>query len=380
MYPILVDSTTPPPLMLALRLLEGFGTKTTTDSDTPLVQSYGRTNIVDNVGLSKIAGAPIRPLDVLPFLMLLGQMAWRYMPALLELDSRGTRDYMIRRRLTTVLPDGSDFKSLDFLATDDVQSSIVPRTSHLAKYQRNSDRFGPPKRTTDEDYRFISDYVTNRLGQRSLVTDSGSFTLPFKMFLKDVNAQRYADIDEALNNIQTLADRKWPFLTLGRDQGPPPVIARGAMLREHLALAQSPMQRDTSPLHALTGLKGATSLNRRMHDQCLDHNPFVGTTVLRTGPFFTTPLFNAILEPMPEQDFGQVDLSRKPYVITLNARMTYPRVQLSLVHEMLHVLDEMHKLNLPHDAIHELAIMLVDDVLPAVSALAEYTNNALFTT
>jgi len=94
--------------------------------------------------------------------------------------------------------------------------------------------------------------------------------------------------------------------------------------------------------------------------------------------FYRTPAFTAMLEPMGDDDFGQVDLSLQPFEITLNSRMEYPRVRMSMVHEMLHILTEMHKINLSHEALHEVALLIVNDILPGLGALAEYTQQALF--
>jgi hypothetical protein len=87
------------------------------------------------------------------------------------------------------------------------------------------------------------------------------------------------------------------------------------------------------------------------------------------GPVFRNDKFNIRLDSLPPGDFGAVDLDTVPYEITLNADGSPGRIRVSLVHEILHVLDEQYKLGLSHDGLHVLACAIERDVLPPLVAL-----------
>jgi hypothetical protein len=134
-----------------------------------------------------------------------------------------------------------------------------------------------------------------------------------------------------------------------------------------------------TPLAFITSLVNASLPYRKVaRDVPCDHSNtiFRRSGNLKNGTFYETPLFTARLAPVKGNTFGYVDLNTRPFEITLNSGMAYPRIQMSFVHEVLHVLMEMHKINLPHETLHELALMITNDLMPGVSALAQWTNNA----
>jgi len=90
---------------------------------------------------------------------------------------------------------------------------------------------------------------------------------------------------------------------------------------------------------------------------------------LPAGPFFNSSWVDAKLGDLPEGTFGMVDTGKRPFAVTINRNVELPRAQVSFAHEMLHVMNDLHKLGLPHDQLHNAAVMLVGEVLPGLNAL-----------
>jgi hypothetical protein len=90
---------------------------------------------------------------------------------------------------------------------------------------------------------------------------------------------------------------------------------------------------------------------------------------LPAGPFFSSTWVDARLADMPDGTYGMVDTGSKPFKVTINRNVELPRAQVSFAHEMLHVMNDLHKLGLPHDQLHNAAVMLVGEVLPGLNAI-----------
>jgi Zn-dependent peptidase ImmA (M78 family) len=80
------------------------------------------------------------------------------------------------------------------------------------------------------------------------------------------------------------------------------------------------------------------------------------------------------LEPLADDLYGQVLVDHKPFIVTINANMTMPRIQISFIHELLHVYCEMYKVSLSHEQLHVLSVLLTNDILPGVRALERFTK------
>jgi len=375
MYVIRTDDTTPPQVILALKTLQEYTAPSDTGEDLPIVMSHEHSHAVNLTGFQKLFESPIKAATSTGMLMLLGQMLWRYAPLLLELDSRDSNKYMQAHRLTAALPGGRNYRRLRDIYTPHVIRASQS-TGMLAQRQMQSINLGQKTRLTDTDYRIIGDYAVVRPGQNRYNTVAASLTLPWRPFKADVNVKGRRLITGQLDTIQRLYDTKWPFMTTA-----PTYITRTARLKgwhdyRHITVDDDFSQ--ASPLHGLAVLSDARRIPAPNNTSCDNHNPFLTSGELRQGMFYRTPAFTAMLEPMGDDDFGQVDLSLQPFEITLNSRMEYPRVRMSMVHEMLHILTEMHKINLSHEALHEVALLIVNDILPGLGALAEYTQQALF--
>jgi hypothetical protein len=91
---------------------------------------------------------------------------------------------------------------------------------------------------------------------------------------------------------------------------------------------------------------------------------------LPAGPFFSSSWVDAKLGDLPEGTYGMVDTGKRPFQVTINRNVDLPRAQVSFAHEMLHVMNDLHKLGLPHDQLHNAAVMLVGEVLPGLVELS----------
>lgn len=371
MHIIRHDDTTPPQLLLGLSALQAATVDESGSPPAPIVISAGSTHLVNTRELSKLTGEAVTTAKVASTIALVGQMLWRYVPLLLEADSRKANSVMQTRRMSSILSDSSDFHTLRTLPnyTQLIRDALNLR--RRAEHQAASEAYGDQTTLCHDDFRVIGDYAKFWHDARFFPTQKSDLTLPMKAYLADSHYKIQQNVRRGLALGQRYMDNKWPF------------IHRKAAIRADFRKYRSRNFDDANlqprisglSLNTLTNLKGAQPI-RLKHD-CSDHNAFLSVGKLREGTFYSTPLFNATLTPMSDDDFGQVDLSSQPFEIQLNSRMLYPRVKMSMVHEMMHILDDMHKLNLSHETVHELALMIVNDVLPGLSALAEHTNNAL---
>jgi len=78
------------------------------------------------------------------------------------------------------------------------------------------------------------------------------------------------------------------------------------------------------------------------------------------------------LNSLPPGVFGETQLDTRPFVITLNPNVVKSRAEVSLAHELVHVLSELYKLDLTHEQIHDVAPFIVSEIVPTINAF----NNA----
>jgi hypothetical protein len=106
---------------------------------------------------------------------------------------------------------------------------------------------------------------------------------------------------------------------------------------------------------------------------CDGQLPHQSASMLYDGeePFYTSSWFRARFSPMASGEFGVINISDRPFEIRINPEAPLPRATVSLVHEMLHAMDYMMKLGLSHEQVHNVAFMLVGEVLPGITAMKQ---------
>jgi len=92
---------------------------------------------------------------------------------------------------------------------------------------------------------------------------------------------------------------------------------------------------------------------------------------LRPGTFYSSSLLQAKIVPSAPW-FGEVELSDTPFQISINGSKGRGRASVSLVHELVHVMDRLFKLGLSHDQVHGLAIFMTGEVIPAINAFSVF--------
>lgn len=97
------------------------------------------------------------------------------------------------------------------------------------------------------------------------------------------------------------------------------------------------------------------------------------------GEAFAVPVeskvANVFVSPMRKGRYGQTRLDVFPFRVVLNGEIQAPRQQISLVHEMLHVWAELHKLpefhTKYHDKLHDLAVFIYQEIVPVLVRFAK---------
>jgi hypothetical protein len=98
---------------------------------------------------------------------------------------------------------------------------------------------------------------------------------------------------------------------------------------------------------------------------------FASPEALPAGEFFKSSWVTASLTDLPEGTYGMVRTGKRPFEVSINRNVELPRAQVSFAHEMMHVLDDLLKLNISHEQIHHIAVMLVGEVLPGLNLMSE---------
>lgn len=87
--------------------------------------------------------------------------------------------------------------------------------------------------------------------------------------------------------------------------------------------------------------------------------------------FYVTPTTTSSLVHLPEGEYGRTYLDERPFRVEISARATIERQRLALVHELLHVYDEVHKLGITHDQLHGLSYYILSEVMPGIAKLED---------
>jgi hypothetical protein len=73
--------------------------------------------------------------------------------------------------------------------------------------------------------------------------------------------------------------------------------------------------------------------------------------------------------------FGQVDINRMPFSMSISGEHGPVRASIAMAHEMAHVADQMLKLGMSHDKVHSLGEFYFREGLPALESLKRFLNN-----
>lgn len=90
-----------------------------------------------------------------------------------------------------------------------------------------------------------------------------------------------------------------------------------------------------------------------------------------TGTVYKSNWIEVEYTELPHGRYGQVLLTNRPFKIQINNRASKGRSEVSLMHEIVHVMDQLYKLNLTHERVHDIATFMVNEAVPAVVAAQE---------
>jgi len=123
---------------------------------------------------------------------------------------------------------------------------------------------------------------------------------------------------------------------------------------------------------ALSTLENIKHDARCVCDACADASK-TGFSRSAPGPiardFYVTPSTRVSLKPLPEGEYGRTYLDTRPFVVEVASDVNPERQRLAMVHELLHVYDETHKLGISHEELHGLAYYILSEVIPGVTQL-----------
>jgi hypothetical protein len=109
---------------------------------------------------------------------------------------------------------------------------------------------------------------------------------------------------------------------------------------------------------------------------CFDDgtNVFMNQGRFKEGLIFRNGLVSVEFGNLPSDTIGLTFLNKRPFRIVLNSRIAPGRLEVSLVHEMLHVYTNVYKINLPHEQLHTLSVFMLTDIMPALKKYKEHNN------
>jgi len=123
---------------------------------------------------------------------------------------------------------------------------------------------------------------------------------------------------------------------------------------------------------ALSALENIKHDARCVCDACADASK-TGFSRSAPGPvardFYVTPSTRVSLKPLPAGEYGRTYLDTRPFVVEVASDVNPERQRLAMVHELLHVYDETHKLGISHEELHGLAYYILSEVIPGVTEL-----------
>jgi len=91
----------------------------------------------------------------------------------------------------------------------------------------------------------------------------------------------------------------------------------------------------------------------------------------QSGLVYSGSNIKVVSGDLPPGVYGQVDLASRPFEITIARNITMPRALMSVAHEGVHLMDNIYKLGLSHERVHDLGVYLATEIIPAYNALAK---------
>jgi hypothetical protein len=101
---------------------------------------------------------------------------------------------------------------------------------------------------------------------------------------------------------------------------------------------------------------------------CFDraNNVFEVGASYTKGVLYKNELVKVVMDDLDSDTMGITYFKPRPFLIVLNRNISPGRMEISLVHELLHVYTEVYKINLSHEQLHTLAVFIDTDIIPAV--------------
>jgi len=103
-------------------------------------------------------------------------------------------------------------------------------------------------------------------------------------------------------------------------------------------------------------------------DSCTGNAFFTADSRAADG-FYVTPTVDVSMGTLPDGEYGRTYLDERPFKVVIAGNATDERQRLALVHELLHVYGEVHKLNITHEQLHSLSYFILSEVIPGLAAL-----------
>jgi len=112
-------------------------------------------------------------------------------------------------------------------------------------------------------------------------------------------------------------------------------------------------------------------------DECSQSGFFVepGSGLQSVSDFYVTPSSRVSIAPLPPGEFGRTYLTDRPFRIEITPDATRERQRLTLIHELLHVYDETHKLKISHEELHGLSYYILSEVIPGITTFNNLVGN-----
>jgi len=93
-----------------------------------------------------------------------------------------------------------------------------------------------------------------------------------------------------------------------------------------------------------------------------------------TGVIYSSPLVTAQFKALDHGVHGMTILDSTPFQVYVSPDTSSGRGRIALIHEMIHIMDKLYKLNLTHDQIVAMAVFTTQELLPAIAGFDRKLN------
>jgi len=102
---------------------------------------------------------------------------------------------------------------------------------------------------------------------------------------------------------------------------------------------------------------------------------FVGSGKVKNGEFYRSKLVTARVVPsIGDGIFGEVRLNEFPFPIRVSGNAGNARATVALAHELAHVANQLYKLGLTHNQVHDIGVFYATEGVPALAAMKEHAR------